>query len=360
MKVFKLGLVVMAAALISLALSAPAMAFHDDGVAECAGCHTMHNSQGGDVVTLTPGSHLLKMSDPSSTCLSCHAGYGQLTANGSGYGSAGDFYWLTKTYSWAGHHGTSSSEGDSHGHNIIAEDFDLFFPDAVLGTFPPGGSGDVGELACTSCHDPHGTGDGVLLLWGSEKSNFGDDAPVLKGLSRRTVIGESGQVSDTNHVAYGSGASAWCANCHTDMADDTLTTMHPVDRNLGSTISGNYNDYVSTGVMGGDPNTARWEVVPFETNQTQADFDDPLDESNSSTVGPTSASKVMCMTCHRAHATAFPDIGRWDFGATFLVEDSHPLITDVGATADDVANKYYGKTFTADQRSLCNKCHVQD
>ncbi len=65
MKVFKLGLVVMAAALISLVLGAPAMAFHDDGVARCAGCHTMHNSQDGVAMTDTPGGHLLKMSDPN-------------------------------------------------------------------------------------------------------------------------------------------------------------------------------------------------------------------------------------------------------------------------------------------------------
>ena len=100
MKAFRLGLVVMAAALITFALGTPAMAFHDDGVARCAGCHTMHNSQDGDDISSTPGANLLKASDASSVCLECHAGYGQATTDGSGYGSGGDFYWLTKTYTW--------------------------------------------------------------------------------------------------------------------------------------------------------------------------------------------------------------------------------------------------------------------
>jgi len=36
------------------------------------------------------------------------------------------------------------------------------------------------------------------------------------------------------------------------------------------------------------------------------------------------------------------------------------LITDVGATDADVANKDYGTVFVAGQKSLCNKCHVKD
>jgi hypothetical protein len=359
MKTIKFSLVITAAALFVLGLGTAAVAFHDDGVARCAGCHTMHNSQDGVDITDTPGSHLLKMSDPSSTCLDCHAGYGQMTNDGSGYGSGGDFYWLTKTYSWTAHGHLSESTGDSHGHNIIALDYNLPLPDSELST-APGGSFDSSELACSSCHDPHGTGDGALLLWGSEKSNFSADAPILKGLSRRTVIGSSGAVADDNHVAYGSGMSAWCANCHGDF--ESGDEMHPVNQQLGSTMATHYNDYVSTSdPNGGDQLTSYWEIVPFETG-------DPLGLlDNSSTAGPTSSDKVMCLSCHRAHATAFPDSGKWDFSATLITEDSHPQITDTGASGDDVANKYYGRVFddgdgseSQVQRSLCNKCHGQD
>ena len=67
----------------------------------------------------------------------------------------------------------------------------------------------------------------------------------------------------------------------------------------------------------------------------------------------------MCLSCHRSHASPFADAGRWDFTSTHLIS-SHPLATDIGASADDVANKDYGYTLVTNQRSLCNKCHVKD
>ena len=120
MKAIKVGFIVMATALIIVGLNSTAMAFHDDGVARCAGCHSMHNSQDGTAMVDNPGGHLLKLSDASGACLSCHANYGQLTTDGSGYGSGGDFYWLKKTFTWTAHGRESASPGDSHGHNIIA------------------------------------------------------------------------------------------------------------------------------------------------------------------------------------------------------------------------------------------------
>ncbi|MDW7710819.1 MAG: hypothetical protein SCH98_10115 [Deferrisomatales bacterium] len=72
---------------------------------------------------------------------------------------------------------------------------------------------------------------------------------------------------------------------------------------------------------------------------------------------------MMCLTCHRAHASAFTSAGRWDFKATFLAE-SHPREGDSGATGTDALHSYYGRDLIAElgpyQRSLCNKCHVKD
>src|SRR5262245_31968762 len=47
------------------ATSTSVHAFHSGGVAECVGCHSMHNPY-------PAGSHLLIGQDQSSTCLSCH------------------------------------------------------------------------------------------------------------------------------------------------------------------------------------------------------------------------------------------------------------------------------------------------
>jgi len=364
MKTIRFSLIAMAAVFFALGLSPAALAFHDDGVAHCDGCHTMHNSQNGDPNSLgpEPGDYLLKGQDPSSTCLNCHSGYGQFT-NGNGYGSGGDYYWLTKTFSWSAHGRSAQSTGDSHGHNIIAAGFGLENDDGELGLIPPGDTVSLpARLACSSCHDPHGKQGNPLLLYGDEETRGGKDfdypAPVLESPGRRTISTSDDSVSDTNHAAYGSGVSEWCANCHAGLVG--AAKMHPVDQMIGSTLADNYNKYVSTDVI--EPgNGVYWEHVPFETGQAQEDLD------ITSEAGPTSASKVMCLTCHRAHASAFPDIGRWYFPATFVNVESRPLgaspppgeSPDDGS-AEDVANKYYGKVWTDEQRSLCNKCHIND
>jgi len=59
--------------------TAPALAFHDGGVAHCNGCHTMHNSEQGALVDPdSPNGNpwLLRDGTPSDTCLGCHAGDG--------------------------------------------------------------------------------------------------------------------------------------------------------------------------------------------------------------------------------------------------------------------------------------------
>ena len=43
-----------------------------------------------------------------------------------------------------------------------------------------------------------------------------------------------------------------------------------------------------------------------------------------------------------------------------LISLSHPSTSDVGFLQTDVDRKYYGYTFVANQRSLCNKCHIKD
>src|SRR6266571_5169929 len=102
----------------ALLISAPAFAFHSGGVAECEGCHTMHNSQdGAAVATGMPqyqsGPYLLKAQDQSGSCLNCHnsadtapSSYHISTdASKLAPGVApveatpgGDFAWLKKSY----------------------------------------------------------------------------------------------------------------------------------------------------------------------------------------------------------------------------------------------------------------------
>ena len=360
MKLFKL--LSLSVAIVVLACGS-ALAFHDGGVADCAGCHTMHNSQdGAQVATSAIGNeYLLIDGNSSDACLSCHANYGQLYG-GEGYGPGGDFYWLTKTYSWSAHGHTYYSTGDSHGHNVISPAYGLA-EDATLGS-APGGDFDSSYLRCTSCHDPHGN-QNFRLLYGSAlgpvynggRYDFDSEAPIAAGNSRRTYAGSGGDENDAQHTVYKSGMSEWCANCHTNFhSDNTTNFVHPTGDELGSTMAAAYNAYVSSDdLTGGDVLTSYWGLVPFEA----VNVDLGAIDTGNYTQGPTGVDQVMCLTCHRAHASAFSDAGRWDFGETFIIE-SHPQITDDGATAEDIANMYYEYTFVDNQRSLCNKCHQKD
>ncbi len=345
-----------------LVAASAGLAFHDGGVAECAGCHTMHNSQDGALVDANaPGgnAYLLKAGSATDQCLTCHANYGQFKG-GTGFGPGGDFYWVTRTFSWSAHGRTTTSEGDSHGHNVISGIAGIA-QDATLSQ-APGGDFLSQYLGCTSCHDPHGNQE-FRLLYGSDlgpkynggRYSFASDAPVALGNSRRTY-NEDGWETDSQHTIYKSGVSDWCANCHeTFHTDNTTNFIHPI-QNLGSTIAGNYNAYISSDqLVGGDPLTSYMGLVPFEAVNADLTTADP----GNYTAGPTSQDKVMCLTCHRAHASAFGDAARWDMGETFLIE-SHPNDGDIDFVQSDVDNKYYNYTFVTNQRSLCNKCHVKD
>ncbi len=340
-------------------MATSALAFHDAGVAYCAGCHTMHNSQNGTLVdTAHPNgnAYLLNTGTPSDTCLRCHAAYGQF-ASGTGFGAGGDFYWVTRTFTW----GTSSmSRGDSHGHNIIAPTKGIA-QDATL-TRAPGGTFLSQYLGCTSCHDPHGN-ENFRLLYGDEmgpkydgtRFSFDYPAPIALGNSRRTVSG-TGMESNADHTVYKSGMSDWCANCHPNFHEDNTTNfVHPT-RELGSDIAAAYNAYVSSAdLFGGTQATAYWGLVPFEA----VNVDLSTVNSTNYTRGPDATDEVMCLTCHRAHASPFADAARWDM-TVMLISQSHPLTTDTGFIQTDVDRKYYSYTFAPTQRSLCNKCHQKD
>lgn len=341
-----------------------AFAFHDGGVAYCAGCHTMHNSQDGALVDADApngNAYLLNAGNSSDTCLNCHGAYGQFYG-GAGFGPGGDFYWLTRTFSWDAHGHTAYSYGDSHGHNVISPANGLA-ADATL-TTAPGGDFLSARLTCTSCHDPHGNQDFRLLygsagpgpLYGGIRYDFDNPAPLAKGNSRRTYVGGGGNETNSRHTVHKSGMSEWCANCHPNFhSDETTNFVHP-QGDMGSTVAGAYNAYISSdNQTGGDVATSYWGLTPFEAVNVDLATVNPTNYTR----GPEGVDQVMCLSCHRAHASAFPDAGRWDFDTTFIV-DSHPMVGDGGLGANDVAYKYYEYSFVNNQRALCNKCHVKD
>lgn len=323
----------------------PALAFHAQGVASCNGCHTMHNSENGQYVDPAHpngNQYLLKMETPSDVCLSCHSvstSRGVFAADPLAPNvlhGGGDFVFLTEDNINDGHGGgTNPIPGYASGHSIVAPSKGVAV-DPVL-SHAPGGTFPSASLGCSSCHDPHGNMN-FRLLYGI--GSIQDGLYTFTNAAPTAAKSSNSAEANNNHTAYQSGMSAWCGNCHGDYHNNNTALIHPSGATLGGTIATAYNLYSGTSnPTGGTQATAYLAAVPFE------------DPSNTptSTVGPSASSQVMCLTCHRAHATSAPNAGRWDFNITHLRDDG----VESGSYA--IPNPY--DTY---QRSLCNKCHVKD
>ncbi len=449
MKIAKLSIILVAAFAIMFGLSTTSFAFHSGGVAECEGCHSMHNSfEGSPNVTNRTfaqgtGPYLLKANDQCSTCLNCHnaadtgpSSY-HISTNGiTPYDSTspvemtpgGDFAWLKKTMTFVVRGNTTTNDGSRHGHSVVCQDYG-YVSDDVL-TQAPGGTYPAGNLACSSCHDPHGryrrfadntyntTGLPIFnsgsynssanpiagtsavgayrILGGSNyqpKSLTGSyaftsdpmDVVVASTYNRSegSASGGRGEATVTG-ISYGKNVSEWCANCHTAMLQNSYTSgmaglRHPAGNGakLTSAIATNYNAYVSSGIMTNvTPQKSYSTLAPFATDQNDRSVMKPQAVTAAAFVSnhPDAAvtDNVMCLSCHRAHATAFESMLRWNYaGNEFMTAaDSagNPIYDSVngkgtGYSQTQSQNAYYGRPatfFGANARSYCNKCHAKD
>ncbi|SNB47146.1 cytochrome C [Geobacter sp. DSM 9736] len=431
----------LAAAATALLLSTPAMAFHAGGVAECEGCHTMHNSLEGKQVTTSfsqfqTGPYLLKGSDQSSACLNCHQHAGDTGPSSYHISTApadmptgtaplqrtpgGDFGWLKKTYNWVMRGEPGTSLGERKGHNIVAADYG-YSADSKL-TKAPGGEYPAANLACSSCHDPHGTyrrdATGAITQTGLPIFNSGSyhnsKDPVAgkgavgvfrilggEGYQPKSLQGSFGfantvpaavapstynqsEAAKQVRVAYGQGMSEWCANCHTGIIRSSFTSgmgslSHPAGNGakLGATIAGNYNKYVKSGDLTNTDNTKSFSsLVPFEEGTADyATLKAHASNTDAYLNGPEATANVNCLSCHRAHASGFDSMTRFgalENGEYFTVADAsgNPIFSSdpndksaLGRTPAEQSAALYDRTadkFAPYQRALCNKCHAKD
>ncbi len=435
--------VTLAAAASALLLAAPAMAFHDGGVAKCEGCHTMHNSLNGAAMQTSgtgnlgtvdhSGPYLLQGGNqPSDACLNCHEGptlssYHVSTTDVTSAlpvnrGPGGDFAWLKTT--------TTAAKG---GHNILGLNHGYSQATKFAGGVAPGGTYPVANLQCSSCHDPHGkyrrvVGDTIVLpsigtsvpaiqASGSYNTSPAPTAAGAVGVYR--ILGGVGylpksasatpglaflngppvavapstynQSESANmvRVAYGSGMSEWCANCHGAIAANVGTSTsnnnsghtHPagaaalltggsVDLASGGKISDNYNAYKYSGNLTGVQASSFDSLVPFEegVGVTYATLAGKASYTNTNLAGPTGGTEqAMCLSCHRVHASGFASMLRFQVDSQFVNNtDSTGTVVNWNSFTDVNAWKtaaYYDKPATAYgayQRPLCNKCHAKD
>lgn len=414
MKGLKRNLAGIAAALLIVSAGRAGFAFHSGGVGNCEGCHSMHDGQ---------GNSLLTRSDTSSTCLNCHenslgdsAPYSyhistRIADLGAGKAPiqrtpGGDFGWLKKTYNFSlpGDTNIVTEDGSTHGHNITAID-NGYVADPV-NTTAPGGAFPGAALACTSCHDMHGTyrrlADGTIRTTGLPIAGSGSyhDSPdpvggsaavgvfrllAGKGWTRdgvtfvadppAAVVNKNYNASEAAlqvRDAYGKGMAEWCATCHPDMHTNSGRLIHPVSLDLGATITDNYNRYVKSGDVTGNQLTSFSSLVPYEENTTDYSV---LKSTAAATgklqPGPAKTTvTVMCLSCHRAHASGWPQALRWKYQDEWIIYNGlYPGIDNSssayarGRTEAETKAAYYDRPatdFAAFQKMLCNKCHALD
>ena len=344
-------------------------AFHDGGAGACDGCHSMHNYQGG-VQLAARGGYLLRGPDASSTCLICHEhgnDVGPTTYHVStpdvelippGYpkqlSPGGDFGWLKLTFNWLTGPGQfASSAGDRHGHNIAAGDYG-YLADARNA---PGGSYPGPSMSCISCHDPHGSyrrnldgsttkGGRPIKASGSYATSPDPDNSTSVGAYR--LLGGNGyftravgagfafsvnppaavaptvynrsEAASVTRVAYGSGMSEWCRNCHADIHKGSDAFTHPAPTALSAPYQAYYNSYVKYNDLSGQEIAAYSSLAPFEVGTGNYATLKRIATSAASQ-GPDfndGTAAVMCLSCHRAHASCWDSATRWNNKTTNL------------------------------------------
>ncbi|HXI02879.1 MAG TPA: hypothetical protein VNI57_06835 [Candidatus Saccharimonadales bacterium] len=441
MRGLRFTLYILTAAILAVGLGGSAYAFHDGGVATCTRCHSMHSAPATAV-------HLTVGSDQSSTCLSCHERAGYTGPNGYHISTpaseltlltqypkqmtpGGDFGWIRQNFLGVSTgHGTLDNLGRTRGHNIQAIDNGYTELD---GTAPGGGASAMSsaDLACTSCHDPHsrarriddgndsivyppatgtyapiaesgsygavppaGEAVGVYRLLGGANYNNPTNPGPFPG-NPAAVVPSSYNKKETNgttdqvRVAYGHGTTngyatwaEWCANCHPGMHTTSAPNpVHPVEDilDLQAAI---YNKYVKTGDLTGTSADSFNSLVPFALNTTTTAT---LTTASGTLTGPTSSDRVLCLSCHRAHASAWQYALRWNNAAEFMTledggvsvypgvdiansADPNAIFGDEGSintgyTVEQMTAAYYDRpatVFAPNQRALCNKCHNKD
>ena len=331
------------AGLLSQSVPSTARAFHDGGAASCEACHIMHDA--------TPGQILMNGSDPlltfgtaSDVCLACHGGPNGVLADnptlpGPERGAGNYVFLLEDNLNDAADGQTNVIEGHAAGHSIISQEYGLTADPRWSAA--PGGSYPSGQLGCTSCHDPHGNTNFRMLYGAGEiqggAATFVYDAPQAVGLDITDPLQTE---SPAAHTAYLAGVSNWCSNCHGRYHGEGHASKfeHEYNESLEGEHVTRYNRYEGTA----SPTTGNWATAYLP----EVPFEEPT-MTTTATNGPSRSSRVMCLSCHRAHASSAPAAGRWDFRVTDLNQDGR------------VSGSYaLPNPFGGGQGQLCEKCHT--
>lgn len=303
----------------------------------CNACHTMHNSQNNAFPVGGSGTANPKLLI-KSTCLGCHARaaandatdhYFVLTTTAAPTTTqlaGGNFYWTEP--------GGGGSDRKAHNVSTLTNNVDT-----PLGNTPPGGAALASTITCAGTTGCHGnrvqTGANEMLdLGGAHHSDAtgqilggattpGASYRFLKGIGgyedpdREFTVTAAGHNEYLGEIRAGSDAatgntstmSYLCSRCH--------GTFHSGASNISSG-----NNFLSPWVRHPTsyriPNSgeyAAYYTAGYDIMAPVARSSVP--SSSSSTVNAVAGTDaiIMCLSCHRAHGSAYDSIMRWDYKA---------------------------------------------
>jgi hypothetical protein len=290
---------------------------------ECSDCHTTHNSEDGLPVNYRlnatfDGFETNKYTNfylLVSDCIGCHTSDGGATIV-----NTVPIVFNTAAFSepLAGGNFNYVRTDDAKGHNVAG----IKVLDINLGLSPPGGSDLASQLTCAGefgCHGSRSAGNDEYtgMYRTHHKDDTGGITGTSPGLSYRFLDGILGNEDpdweqdnvNTSHNEYkGSIASATdtvsylCSVCHGNFhtweggAPEVGTASpwlrHPTDILLPGTDE--YANYTSYSML------------------TPVARPDPDDVADTTVVYP-GADIIMCLSCHRAHASPYDKLMRWDY-----------------------------------------------
>lgn len=358
----------------------------------------------GTNVGSEPTASLLKKPSVTDLCLQCHMSPANtaykappaMTADGVPPGGAslpgGDFYFSS----------ADPRKGHNPGKSRGAQSSTL--PSDAAITASPGGNFTTNDFDCVSCHDPHDrfgytvsawrqlkrkvngivhTGNetaakGVETYGGSEGTTAPGYEPILSN-SRGDIQGttwmnrrKDGQElegadlfaaeGDANKNVYRGGFSSFCAVCHGDFhggngegpnGENGKTRAgggwirHPANMQMGGPGS-RYGIAAYTAAVvntqGNNPNPAGYDWK-YPLVKADADFSVKSRGASADDAGTAAGTdRISCLTCHKAHASPFANMTRWDSRAHSFIAAGEKDFSGAPSQGDNPA---YG----------CGKCH---
>jgi len=314
----------------------------------CSNCHTMHNSQNGQPMAYDfDGTSFTKTATPKGSlliydCLGCHSVIAGSTWQDSVTKAPIVFNTNEPTYNSvkglaAGNYFYVSTIFDNTGHNIFSTN-----PDDTLGNIPPGGTTLSAQLRCSGtwgCHGHNGRQSGDTAVddetHAMKGAHHGDDSPPLEGdltnvaHNYRFLLGIKGKEDsdwqqdnvNTSHNEYkGSSSSSsdtmsyLCAECHgkfhtwvggpSEVGTASPWLRHPTDATLQSSSGPGFGEYT---------NYTTYSMVAPVARPGPDSVADPTRVTPGTDI-------VMCLSCHRAHASPHFKMMRWDYKSATLSE----------------------------------------